>query len=121
MSTPPARDCYRCGRQAAEHFPKYLGSPELVCPARTGGGVANVNLITFGALIAAGGVLVWLVSHTTASKCSSGLIYAIDQSQCSTYTTLHTVGGIGALAGLVLFIVGIVRAMRARWRLNKAG
>jgi hypothetical protein len=108
MSESSPQRCYSCGRPAAEHFPKYLGSPELVCPARTRGGVANVTLITFGALIAAGGALVWLVSHTTASECSSGLLYALDQSQCSTYTTLHTVGGIAAITGLVLLIVGLV-------------
>jgi hypothetical protein len=52
---------------------------------------------------------VWFFLNSDAHECSSGLIYAFDQSQCSTYTNLHTLGGWGALIGIVVVIIGIVK------------
>ncbi len=68
-----------------------------------------VGFLGAGVVMLLLGGLIWLHFTTLAHECSSGLVYALDESQCSSATTWHTIGGIGALTGIVLLIVGLVR------------
>lgn len=63
-----------------------------------------------GVPIAVLGGLAWFGTNNAAHECSSGLVYALDQQQCSTYSTIHTLGGVGFILGVVFCIVAMVRA-----------
>lgn len=65
--------------------------------------VAGVCLIVIGGWF-------WLRTHATAALCGSALVNALDTSDCQRVTILHTIGGLGALAGAGLVIWGFVRA-----------
>ena len=99
MTPPvPLPDCQRCGRPAHEHV-------DWRCPGRS----PNVAIIVIGAVIALAGALIWFQTRTDAALCGSALVTALDPRQCQVYSTVHTVAGLGFLAGAVQVVIGWLR------------
>ena len=67
-------------------------------------------LATLGAVLLAGGGLAWLATSAVAVECRSGLVTALDPQQCTLYTDGHTLGAVGAVVGIVLIIIAVVRS-----------
>jgi hypothetical protein len=70
----------------------------------------NFMLGAAGVLMVAIGGYFWAMTSTVARECSSALVTMADPSSCNRWTTEHTLGGIGAIIGIVLIIVAIVRS-----------
>ena len=105
---PTRPDCHRCGRPAVEHGDGQCpGSPLAELGKRLDAG--NIGLMVVGVLVLVVGGLTWYVSSADAHECSSGLIYALAQSQCSEWTTAHELGGWFAVAGPVVAAIGAFR------------
>ena len=94
----PLPDCVRCGRPAHEHN-------AWRCP----GAGPSVPMIVIGTLISVVAALIWLRTRTDAALCSSALVTALDPRQCQISTTVHTVAGLGFLAGAVQAFIGWLR------------
>lgn len=66
-------------------------------------------MLVLGILMLIIGALAWYITNSTAHECGSALVYAVNESQCNNWTTWHTLGGWGALAGIALTIIGAVK------------
>jgi hypothetical protein len=63
-----------------------------------------------GAVLSVVGGLAWLLTNSAATVCSSALVSALDPGQCNSYAGVHDIGLGGAVVGVVLIVVAIVRS-----------
>jgi hypothetical protein len=70
---------------------------------------SKIGIVVAGVSALALGGFAWLLTGTAAQSCSSAFVSALDPRQCSTDTTIHSAGAVGALVGVVLIVVAIVR------------
>ena len=70
----------------------------------------NTTAAILGAILLVVGGIAWFITSTGAGECRSGLITALDPQQCTLYTDVHTVAAVGAVVGLMLIIIAVVRS-----------
>jgi hypothetical protein len=73
------------------------------------GGPLSWLAIIGAVLLAIGGYVFW-ATWATARECSSALVTALDPGTCTNVAFWHDAAGVGAIGGLVLVIVAVVRS-----------
>jgi hypothetical protein len=68
------------------------------------------GLAIASAVWGAAGILLWAATGSDANACRNALVDLLASSQCSQVTFWHDIGGVSALAGIVLAVILIWKA-----------
>jgi cobalamin biosynthesis Mg chelatase CobN len=94
--------CLYCGKMPEEH-------PEGECPkSQALAGLTSGGLIGAGIFAGLLGGWAFVATSNTVSACSSALVQAAAQAQCSRASTFHSLGILGIVAAVVLFLAGVI-------------